>query len=171
MIYLFKQNVVKYFCLIILLSAVFILQLPSSPAAAVQISEATRTVPLDASGKTIVLTEKQLVNGQRKFNQNCAQCHLDGITKNNPDVSLEADVLAMATPPRNTVESLVDYLNNPLSYDGAESLDELHPSTVRTDLFPKMKNLSEADLVDVAGHILVQPKINGYRWGSGKSGR
>ena len=41
----------------------------------------------------------------------------------------------------------------------------------RADLFPKMKNLTEDDLRNIVGYILVQPNIIGDKWASGKSGR
>ncbi|MBE9111998.1 cytochrome c-550 [Nodosilinea sp. LEGE 07298] len=171
MTHFFERYILKHLFLIVALVAVFMIYWPVDSAFAIEIDKAARTLPLNASGETTTLTEKQLTNGLKKFNKNCAQCHLDGITKTNPDVDLGPRVLALATPPRNNLEALVGYLNNPMTYDGMASLEELHPSTARADLFPKMKNLTEADLVDVAGHILVQPNIIGPKWASGKSGR
>jgi photosystem II cytochrome c550 len=83
-------------------------------------------------------------------------------------VGLDPEALALATPPRTNIEALVDYMHNPTTYDGAESIAELHPSTQSTDIFPKMRNLTEDDLVAIAGHILLQPKIVGQKWGGGK---
>ena len=31
-----------------------------------------------------------------------------------------------------------------------------------------MRNLRDDELVDIAGHVLVQPKILGDKWGGGK---
>jgi photosystem II cytochrome c550 len=76
--------------------------------------------------------------------------------------------LALATPPRNSVDALVDYMKNPTTYDGLDSIAELHPSTQSSDIFPKMRNLTEDDLVAIAGHILLQPKVVGQKWGGGK---
>ncbi|MEO0533458.1 MAG: photosystem II cytochrome c-550 [Cyanobacteria bacterium P01_A01_bin.123] len=140
-------------------------------AIAVEIDPVIRTVPLNAAGEQITLTTKQLAVGQRKFNGSCAQCHLDGGTKTNPDVDLGPQTLMLATPPRDTIEDVVDYLNNPMTYDGAVSLTELHPSTQNTDLFPKMRDLTEEDLTAIAGYILVQPKIIGDQWAGGKPNR
>lgn len=171
MAHFFERYILRHFFLIVVLAAIFTIHLPINSAFAVEIGKAVRTLPLDASGETTTLTEKQLTNGQRKFNQNCAQCHLDGITKTNPNIDLGPQVLALATPPRNNLEALVGYLHNPMTYDGMTFLEELHPSMARADLFPKMKNLTEADLVDISGHILVQPNIIGPKWASGKAGR
>lgn len=166
-----KSYCLRHFLGVMALTLIFLCQFVASPAIAVEISKANRTIPLNASGDTITLTEQQFIGGQRKFNGSCAQCHLDGITKTNPDISLGPQVLALATPPRSNLEALVDYLHNPTTYDGVASLEELHPSTARADLFPKMKNLTDDDLRNIAGYILVQPNIIGDKWASGKPGR
>lgn len=136
-------------------------------ANAAELDAATRTVP-SSEGKNVVLSLKQVQEGKRLFNYACGQCHVGGITKTDPNVGLEPEALALATPPRTNIEALVDYMHNPTTYDGAESIAELHPSTQSTDIFPKMRNLTEDDLVAIAGHILLQPKIVGEKWGGGK---
>jgi len=137
-------------------------------AAAADIDAATRTVPLNAQGETITLSLKQVQEGKRLFNYACGQCHLGGITKTDPNVDLRTETLARATPPRDSIEGLVDYMHNPTTYDGFTEIAELHPSTKSTDIFPKMRNLTEDDLVAIAGHVLTQPRILGDRWGGGK---
>ncbi|OKH28070.1 photosystem II cytochrome c-550 [Chroogloeocystis siderophila] len=137
-------------------------------AAAVELSEAVRTVPLNNQGDTIVLSLKQVQEGKRLFNFACAQCHAGGVTKTNQNVGLDPETLALATPPRNNIEGLVDYMHNPTTYDGEEEIAELHPSTKSADIYPAMRNLTEDDLVAIAGHVLLQPKIVGDRWGGGK---
>ncbi|MEO0456738.1 MAG: photosystem II cytochrome c-550 [Cyanobacteria bacterium P01_A01_bin.114] len=174
MIAYFKKNLIKfaiYAVLVISLSSVLWAVIGANRALAVEIDEATRTVPLNASGETLTLSLEQLVVGQRKFNGSCAQCHLDGVSKPNPDVDLGPQALALATPPRDNIESLVDYFENPTTYDGVSSIAELHPSMSRADLFPKMRDLTEDDLVAIAGYILVQPKIIGDKWAGGKPAR
>jgi photosystem II cytochrome c550 len=131
------------------------------------LDEAIRTVPLNAS-KNITLTPEQVKRGKRLFNNTCSVCHTGGITKTNPNVGLDSEALSLATPPRNTVESLVDYLNNPTTFDGLESIAEIHPSIKSADIFPKMRSLTQDDLLAIAGHILVQPKIVAEKWGGGK---
>ena len=158
--------------------AIFVLLLSSilwaaggAIAVAAEIGKTVRTVPLNASGEQITLTTKQLAIGQRKFNGSCAQCHIDGSTKTNPDVDLGAKRLALAIPPRNNIESMVEYLENPTTYDGLTSIAELHPSLARSDLFPKMRDLTNDDLAAIAGYILIHPKVLGDQWAGGKPTR
>jgi photosystem II cytochrome c550 len=137
-------------------------------AMAVELSEAVRTVPLNDSGDTTVLSLKQVQEGKRLFNYACAQCHAGGVTKTNQNVGLDPQALALATPPRNNIEGLVDYMKNPTTYDGEQEIAEFHPSTKSADIYPTMRNLTEDDLVAIGGHVLIQPKIVGEKWGGGK---
>ena len=139
----------------------------SSPSWAIELDEAVRTVPLNST-KTVVLTPEQVKRGKRLFNNTCGTCHTGGVTKTNPNVGLDAEALSLATPARNNIEGLVDYLKNPTTYDGLESIAEIHPSIKSADIFPKMRTLTEDDLVAIAGHILTQPKIVAEKWGGGK---
>ena len=126
------------------------------------------TVPQNAQGDTTLLTEAEVKTGRATFNQSCGTCHAGGITKTNQNVGLDLETLALATPPRNSIESLVDYLNDPTSYDGEYSIADLHPSLRSSDIFPRMRDLSDDDLRLIAGYILVAPKIQGESWGGGK---
>jgi photosystem II cytochrome c550 len=135
---------------------------------AAELDKATRTVPLNDSGDTLVLNLKQVKEGKRLFQYACAQCHVGGVTKTDPNVGLDPESLALATPPRNSIESLVDYIEDPTSYDGETSIAEVHPSLKSKDTFPAMRNLTKDDLVSIAGHILLQPKVVGEKWGGGK---
>ncbi|MBD2517308.1 cytochrome c-550 [Nostoc sp. FACHB-973] len=137
-------------------------------ATAVELDKATRTVPLNDQGDTVVLSLKQVKEGKRLFAYACAQCHVGGVTKTNQNVGLEPEALALATPNRNNIEGLVDYMKNPTTYDGVEEISELHPSTKSADIFTEMRNLTDDDLVAIAGHILLQPKVVGTKWGGGK---
>lgn len=140
----------------------------STTVYAIDLDENTRTVPLDSSGTTVILTPEQVKRGKRLFNASCGQCHVGGITKTNPNLGLEPDALSLATPPRDNINALVDYLKNPTSYDGLESIAELHPSVKSADIFPKMRSLSDEDLFAIGGHILLQPKLSAEKWGGGK---
>jgi photosystem II cytochrome c550 len=137
-------------------------------AIAAEVDAATRTVALNDQGDTTVLSLQQVSEGKRLFNYACGQCHVGGVTKTDPNVGLDPATLAKATPPRNNLEALVDYMHDPTTYDGMDPIAELHPSTQSTDIFPKMRNLTEDDLVAIAGHILIQPKVVGQKWGGGK---
>jgi|TARA_B110000093_G_scaffold63266_1_gene68530 photosystem II cytochrome c550 len=135
---------------------------------AIELDDATRTVALDGSGNGVVLTPEQVKRGKRLFNASCGSCHTGGITKTNPNVGLDTEGLTLATPNRNSIAGLVDYMKNPTTYDGLESIAEVHPSIASADIFPKMRSLSEEDLFAIAGHILVQPQIISEKWGGGK---
>ncbi len=157
----------RYFWLAVA-TVFFVFQGFMGSANAVQLDAATRTVTLNDQGDTVVLSRKQVEEGQRLFNYACAQCHAKGITKTNPSLDLSPQTLALANPRRDTLEGLVDYIKNPTTYDGEESIAELHPSIASADIFSKMRNLGESDVVNVAGYILVQPKVLGEQWGGGK---
>jgi photosystem II cytochrome c550 len=134
---------------------------------AIELDDAIRTVPLN-SKETVTLTPEQVRRGKRLFINSCSTCHVGGITKTNPNVGLDPESLSLATPPRNTIESLVDYIKNPTTFDGLESIAEIHPSIKSADLFPKVRTLTEDDLFAIAGHILLQPKVIAEKWGGGK---
>ena len=137
-------------------------------ASAIDLDEATRTVVADSSGTTVVLTPEQVKRGKRLFNATCGACHLGGITKTNPNVGLDPEGLSLATPRRDNIDALVDYLKNPLTYDGLDSIAEVHPSIKSADIYPRMRSITDEDLSSIAGHILLQPKIVAEKWGGGK---
>lgn len=137
-------------------------------ASAIELDEATRTVVADSSGKTVVLTPEQVKRGKRLFNATCGACHVGGITKPNPNVGLDPEALSLATPRRDNIAALVDYLKNPTSYDGLESIAEIHPSIKSADIYPRMRSVTDEDLTAIAGHILLQPRIISEKWGGGK---
>jgi photosystem II cytochrome c550 len=137
-------------------------------ASAIDLDEATRTVVKDSSGTTVVLTPEQVKRGKRLFNATCGACHVGGMTKTNPNVGLDPEGLSLATPRRDSIDALVDYLKNPTSYDGLDSIAEVHPSIKSADLYPRMRSVTDDDLYAIAGHILLQPKIITEKWGGGK---
>ena len=137
-------------------------------ASAIDLDEATRTVAKDNSGQTITLTTEQVKRGKRLFNQTCGACHLGGITKTNPNVGLDPEALSLATPRRDSVDGLIDFMKNPTSYDGLESIAETHPSIKSADVYPRMRSVTDEDLEAIAGHIMLQPKIVAEKWGGGK---
>ncbi len=141
-----------------------IFQLNVNPAAALELDETTRTIPLNESGEQTTLSSEQVTTGQQIFIQSCTKCHLQGKTKTNNNVSLGLKDLAQAEPPRDNLLALVDYLERPTSYDGEDDLSEFHPNVSRPDIFPELRNLTEDDVHDVAGYLLVAPKLD-ERWG------
>jgi photosystem II cytochrome c550 len=155
-------------CVPFLFICIFLIVSTVESAYSIELDEYTRTVQLKQDGQTIVLTPEQVKRGKRLFNNVCAQCHNGGITKTNPNVGLDPESLILATPSRNNVTSLIEYMKDPISYDGESSIAELHPSIKSAESFPKMRNLTDEDLFAIAGHILIQPKIASEKWGGGK---
>ena len=135
---------------------------------ALELDEDTRTVTLDSKGNSVVLTPEQVKRGKRLFNNACGTCHVGGLTKTNPNVGLDTESLSLATPPRDSITSLVAYFKDPMTYDGLDSISEVHPSIKSADIFPKMRSLTDEDLFAIAGHILLQPKVVNEKWGGGK---
>ena len=148
--------------------AAFIFGANISGAQALELDEDTRTVVLDTKGSTVVMTPEQVKRGKRLFNNACAICHVGGLTKTNPNVGLDVEALSLATPPKDNINNLVSYFKDPVSYDGTDSIAELHPSIRSADIFPKMRSLTDEDLFAIAGHILIQPKVVNEKWGGGK---
>ena len=135
---------------------------------AIDLDEATRTVVVDGSGKTIILTPEQVKRGKRLFNATCGACHVGGVSKTNPNVGLDPEALSLATPRRDNIDGLVDFLKDPTTYDGIESIAEVHPSIRSADIYPRMRSVTDEDLTAISGHILLQPKIITEKWGGGK---
>ncbi|MGB3240492.1 MAG: photosystem II cytochrome c-550 [Geitlerinemataceae cyanobacterium] len=158
----------KRYIWLVVATVFFAFQIFIDSASALELSDSDRTVTLNEQGDTVTLTLKQAKEGRRLFGSVCAQCHPDGNTKTNPNIRLGLNDLALATPRRDNIEGLVDYMKNPTTFDGEIDISELHPATSSADIFPEMKNLTDDDLYNIAGHILVQPKIR-ESWGAGKS--
>jgi len=153
----------------IFLALLFFLQTTfATNAMAIDLDEATRTVAVNSRGDNVVLTPEQVKRGKRLFNATCGACHVGGVTKTNPNVGLDPEALSLATPRRDNISSLVDYLKNPTTYDGLESIAEIHPSLKSADIYPRMRSLTDDDLSAIAGHIMLQPKIVTEKWGGGK---
>lgn len=156
------QKLLSFFGLFVFTFATSGLQVKAN-----DLDAAIRTVPLNLN-KKVTLTTEQVKRGKRLFNNSCSVCHTGGITKTNPNVGLDASALSLARPTRNTIEGLVDFMKNPTTFDGVDSIAEIHPSIKSADIFPKMRSLTEDDLYAIAGHILIQPKIVAEKWGRGK---
>jgi photosystem II cytochrome c550 len=139
-----------------------------SPALAAAWSTEQLTVPASPDGTLVTFSEQEIKSGRKVFNSSCGECHAGGITKTNQNVGLDPETLALATPPRDNVESLVDYMKDPTSYDGEYSIADVHPSLRSSDIFVKMRDLDDDDLRLMAGYILVAPKVQGVQWGGGK---
>jgi photosystem II cytochrome c550 len=159
-------------CLLLAVATIlFAFQTFVTSASAFELDAATRTVKLNAQGETATLSLKQATLGKQLFASTCAQCHAGGVTKTDFNVSLGPVDLAGATPARDNIIAMVDYMKHPTTYDGETAIAELHPSKDSADIFTEMKNLSNDDMYTIAGHILMQPKIVGEQWGGGKTVR
>ncbi len=166
---LFKRCTGLLLAAVILVSGVFGAGLFAGEAIAAELDAATRTIKANDAGDTVTLPVEDFLRGRKKFNVACATCHVAGITKTNPNVGLDTESLEGAFPARDNIAALVDYLHNPTTYDGLVEISELHPSTKSSDIYPKMRNLTEDDLEAISAHILVMPKILGDKWGAGKT--
>ena len=75
---------------------------------------------LNPEGQTRLVSAANLSKGKRFFEENCKNCHVGGSTLPNPTVSLSLEALQAATPPRDSILSLVAFLREPMTYDGTE---------------------------------------------------
>nr|YP_009496510.1 photosystem II protein V [Actinocyclus subtilis]AWT39223.1 photosystem II protein V [Actinocyclus subtilis] len=158
----------KKFSLIFTLFFFWTFNLGVKNVSAIDLDEATRTVTADGEGRTVILTPEQVKRGKRLFNATCGACHVGGVTKTNPNIGLDPEALSLATPRRDNIAALVDYLKNPTTYDGLDSIAEVHPSIKSADIYPRMRSLTDEDLYSIAGHVMLQPKIVTEKWGGGK---
>ena len=81
---MFKKYLKPFFIFLFCLQASFV-----TSAMAIDLDEATRTVTVNSSGNTSVLTPEQVKRGKRLFNATCGACHVGGVTKTNPNVGLD----------------------------------------------------------------------------------
>ncbi|NEQ24126.1 MAG: photosystem II cytochrome PsbV2 [Microcoleus sp. SIO2G3] len=70
--------------------------------------------------QTRAFTGEEISEGKRLFEENCLNCHVGGATLPEPTATLAIDALKQATPPRDTISSLVAFLRQPMTYDGSE---------------------------------------------------
>ena len=138
-----------------------------SSVRAATFSAEDRTVPLNAN-ETITFSEAEMDRGRRLFGPTCGHCHIAGSTYTNPDIELSLDDLSNANPRRDTVEGIVDYVKDPTTYDGMESLADFHPNLDMDDIYIEMRGLTENDVKLIAGYILQQAKVN-PGWGQSKN--
>lgn len=148
----------------LLVGIIFASQFFIGTANALNLSEDIRTIPLNEDGETITFSNREVQMGSTLFVDSCAQCHLQGKTKTNPNIGLSIDALAKAIPARDNLLGLIDYIQNPTSYDGEEDISLYHLNTGRPDLWPEIRSYTQEDVKAVAGYILVQTNAD-PRWG------
>lgn len=78
------------------------------------------SLPLDRQGNSRLFSSIELSQGKALFEKTCLNCHVGGTTLPDPTVPLSLTALQGATPPRDTVNSLVAFLRQPMTYDGTE---------------------------------------------------
>jgi photosystem II cytochrome c550 len=78
------------------------------------------SLDLDHQGNTRLFTAAELSQGKTLFEKNCLSCHVGGTTLPDPSVPLSLTALQGATPPRDTIASLVEFMRQPMTYDGSE---------------------------------------------------
>lgn len=154
----------KKLFLILVAGVIFAWQSFAGSANALSLSNEIRTISLNEDGASVTLSNKEAQLGSKLFIDNCAQCHIQGKTKTNPNVGLSKESLANALPPRDNLLGLVDYIKNPTSYDGEEDISLFHLSTERPDLWPEIRNYTDEDIKAVAGYILIQTNAD-PKWG------
>lgn len=104
------------------------------------------TLPANDQGRTQEFSAAQLSSGKRFFEENCKNCHVGGATLPDPTVSLSLQALQGAKPPRDSIEPLVAFLRQPMTYDGSE--ESLYCREVPESW------LSDKELENVAAFIL-----------------
>ena len=103
-------------------------------------------VALNDRGETRSFSAEDLVEGKKLFELHCASCHVGGTTLPNPEISLSLGILKQATPPRDTIEQLVKFMRQPMTYDGSED-------TFLCREVPESW-LSQSEVENLAGFIL-----------------
>jgi photosystem II cytochrome c550 len=82
----------------------------------------TESVPLevDEQGHTRLFSPEDLSAGKQLFESSCLNCHVGGTTLPDPTVPLSLTALKGASPRRDTINGLVAFLRQPMTYDGSE---------------------------------------------------
>lgn len=76
---------------------------------------------LDGKGQTQQFSGEDLSVGKELFETHCLNCHVGGATLPDPTVSLSLKTLAGATPPRDNINGIVNFLREPMTYDGSDA--------------------------------------------------
>lgn len=99
-------------------------------------------LPADSQGTSQVFTSEDLVQGKTLFAKNCLNCHVGGATLPAPLVSLALDDLKGATPPRDNIAALVEFMRHPMTYDGSEESYSCREVTENWMSQPQVEKLS-----------------------------
>ncbi|MBF2028871.1 MAG: photosystem II cytochrome PsbV2 [Oscillatoriales cyanobacterium C42_A2020_001] len=141
--------------LVCILTVCLTLVVSSAPAYATTIDpyvtrylRVTEPIPLvlDDQGNTRLFTPVELSKGKALFEKNCLSCHVGGTTLPDPTVPLSLAALRGATPQRDTINGLVAFLRQPMTYDGSEE-------AILCQRLPDSW-LATADVEAIAGFVL-----------------
>jgi photosystem II cytochrome c550 len=108
-------------------------------------------LPADATGIGQSFTALDLSAGKRLFESNCINCHVGGATLPNPRVSLSLADLRGATPPRDNIGALVQFIRLPQNYQGTED------SYICRQLSPEAA--TDQELAQLAAFILQAARV------------
>jgi photosystem II cytochrome c550 len=127
----------------------------------------TATAPAETKSDVAAAapSDVEIRKGKALFKSNCGRCHVAGQTYGtygSTDVNLSLKGLQGATPTRDTVPALIDYIKNPTSYDGKTKLLE-------TGEHPSFANLDDESLRLISVHIIQEATAPGSLWGKGKN--
>ncbi|MBD2356376.1 photosystem II cytochrome PsbV2 [Tolypothrix sp. FACHB-123] len=75
---------------------------------------------IDGEGNTRLFSPTELSAGKKLFETNCINCHVGGATLPDPQVSLALKTLQAANPPRDRINALVNFMRQPMTYDGSQ---------------------------------------------------
>ena len=75
---------------------------------------------MDNQGNTRLFSPQELSVGKQLFESNCINCHVGGATLPDPEVSLALEKLQKANPPRDRINALVNFMRQPMTYDGSQ---------------------------------------------------
>jgi photosystem II cytochrome c550 len=75
---------------------------------------------IDSQGNQRKFSPLDLSVGKQLFEANCLNCHVGGATLPDPLVPLSLTKLKGANPPRDNINSLVTFMQQPMTYDGSE---------------------------------------------------
>jgi photosystem II cytochrome c550 len=78
------------------------------------------SLEVDGKGQTKQFSGEDLSVGKELFQAHCINCHVGGATLPDPTVSLALNTLAGATPPRDNINGIVNFLREPMTYDGSD---------------------------------------------------
>lgn len=122
---LFSGSFLFAFAVVLTVSISFLVSLPAEAATDtyvrvyLEVSEPI-ALELDEQGQTKLFSAEDITQGKELFKSNCINCHVGGATLPYPPVSLALDTLSGATPPRNNINGIVNFLRQPMTYDGSE---------------------------------------------------